>query len=66
MSCAHQEPGNKAVTSEETGPDLPASTGGSPGKGGGQGQLWLTPGIKTLAAAASASTHWHEDAQRLP
>ena len=28
-SCVHQDPGEKAVTPEETGPDLPASIGGS-------------------------------------
>ena len=29
-SCVHQDPGEKGVTSEEPGTDLPAGLGGSP------------------------------------
>lgn len=34
MSHAHQDPGEEVTTSQEPGPDLPASTGGFPAEAG--------------------------------
>ena len=52
----------KAVIPQETGPDLSASTGGSPAEVVEQ----ATAGTKTLAAVVLGSAHWHEPSWRPP
>ena len=56
--------GERAVTPQETEPDLPASVEGSHAEAGGQ--LWLTMGTRTQAAEVLGSTPWHEPSQSLP
>lgn len=55
LECTRSH-GKKAVIPQETGPDLSASTGGSPAEVAEQ----ATVGTKTLAAAVLGSAHWHE------
>ena len=61
--CAHWDPGEGAVTPQETEPDLPASVGGSPSEVG-----VAVPHCeeRTLAAEVLGSTPWHEPSQSPP
>ena len=56
-SSVHQDPGKKAVTSSETGPDLPASPGGSPAEAG---VAVAHCRDKDTGSGSSGEYSWHE------